>query len=79
MWARNKWGKTVPVEWQALGGAMVNIDDPTLIPTKEGPQVAHVGYQTPGKKAKGGRVRGHILLDEVPATRGSLGDKKGCK
>ncbi|HTN89772.1 MAG TPA: polymorphic toxin type 47 domain-containing protein [Sorangium sp.] len=78
IWAKSKWGKTVPVEWQAAGGAIVNMDDPTIIPTKEGPQEPHVGYQSPGKRGKGGRVRGHILLDEVPATRGSLADKKGC-
>lgn len=60
----------------APNGAIVNVDDPPIIPTKEGPQVPHVGYQTPGKRRDGGRSRGHILLDSVPVTRPSLGDKK---
>jgi len=75
-WAKTEHGKTMVVEWTAPGGAIVNVDDPTLIPTREGPQAPHVGYQSPGKRGRGGRVRGHILLPEVPATRGSLADKK---
>ena len=75
-WGTTEYGKTVPVEWAAPGGAIVNMDDPTLVPTAEGPQQPHVGYQSPGKRGRGGRVRGHILLRGVPATRGSLQDKK---
>jgi RHS repeat-associated protein len=77
-WATNVHGKTVPVEWTAPGGAIVNVDDPTIIPTRQGPQAPHVGYQTPGKRSAGGRGRGHILLDSVPATRPSLQDAKGA-
>jgi RHS repeat-associated protein len=77
-WAKSIYGKTVPVEWQAPGGAIVNVDDPTIIPSGEGPQKPHVGYQSPGKRGRGGRQRGHILLPSVPATRGSLRDKKGA-
>jgi RHS repeat-associated protein len=76
-WATSIYGKSVPVEWQAPGGAIVNVDNPRIVPTGEGPQVPHVGYQTPGKRKAGtGRVRGHILLDDVPATRPSLQEKK---
>jgi len=75
-WGKTQHGKTVPVEWTAPGGAIVNVDDPTLVPTAEGPQKPHVGYQSPGKRGRGGRRRGHILLASVPATRGSLEDKK---
>jgi RHS repeat-associated protein len=78
-WQLNKYGKTVPVEWTAPGGAGVNIDDPIMIPTGEGPQVPHVGFQTAGKRGAGGASRGHILADEVPASRSSLKDKKACK
>lgn len=34
-----------------------------------GPDVPHVGWQTPGKRNSGGGERGHILLDEVPTGR----------
>jgi len=33
----------------------------------EGPHASHIGYQTPGKVES--RVRGHIFVDNVPATR----------
>lgn len=33
----------------------------------EGPHQPHIGYQTPGKGAC--RIRGHIFVDNVPATR----------
>ncbi|NJL77646.1 MAG: hypothetical protein HC836_35455 [Richelia sp. RM2_1_2] len=31
----------------------------------------HIGYQIPGKRLSGA-IRGHILLDNVPASRGRL-------
>jgi RHS repeat-associated protein len=79
-WGISIFGKTFPTEWIAPGGASVNVDHPGIIPTKEGPPMPHVGYQTPGKRGlKGGAVRGHVLLDDVPVTRGSLSDKKAKK
>jgi RHS repeat-associated protein len=76
MWAPGPHGKQIPVQWDAPGGAIVNVDHPGLVRSSEGPQVPHVGYQSPGKRGSGGRARGHILLDDVPATRPSLGVKK---
>jgi hypothetical protein len=56
-------GKTITVEWTVKSGpnrgAQVNIDDPRIVPTREGPQAPHVGYRTPG-----GAVRGHIFPQE---------------
>ncbi|TWR60275.1 polymorphic toxin type 47 domain-containing protein [Pseudomonas grimontii] len=42
--------------------AEVNIDDPILVPSKEGPKSPHIGYQPPGKRAGGGAKRGHIVV-----------------
>ena len=33
----------------------------------EGPHQLHIGYQTSGRGAN--RIRGHIFIDNVPATR----------
>lgn len=78
--AKDAHGKTEPVEWHVQSGpnkgAQVNVDNPRTIPTTEGPADPHVGYQTPGKRGTGGAQRGHILLDDVPRTRGKLQDKK---
>ena len=78
--AKDIHGKTEAVEWHVLAGpnkgAQVNVDNPRVIPTSEGPADPHVGYQTPGKRGNGGAQRGHILLDDVPRTRGKLQDKK---
>jgi hypothetical protein len=56
-------GKTITVEWTVKSGpnrgAQVNIDDPRIVPTREGPQAPHVGYRTPG-----GAVRGHVFPQE---------------
>jgi Bacterial toxin 47 len=75
--ARDKYGKTFPVEWRvesgANKGAEVNIDDPILIPVGQGPKDPHMGYQTAGKRGTGGAVRGHIILDKVPVSRGRIG------
>lgn len=64
-WGKNAHGKSLPVEWRAKDGAVVNLD---LGHKMDGPGVPHVGYQTPGKRSAGA-VRGHILLDDVPANR----------
>ena len=65
-WGRDAHGKSFPVEWRAQGGAEVNID---LGHAKHGPDVPHVGFQSPGNRSSGGAVRGHILLDDVPVNR----------
>ena len=68
-----------PTEWRVIEGpnkgAEVNIDNPVLAPTPQGPQAPHVGYQQAGKKSAG-RHSGHILVDEVPVFRGSIADEK---
>lgn len=48
-------------------GAVVNMDIPPV--GANGPHQPHIGYQTPGKRIVGGRNRGHIFVDDVPATR----------
>ncbi|MEK4381932.1 polymorphic toxin type 47 domain-containing protein [Aeribacillus sp. FSL K6-2848] len=65
-WGRDANGKSFPVEWRAKNGAEVNID---IGHTKNGPDVPHIGYQTGGKRGGGGAIRGHILVDDVPANR----------
>lgn len=61
-WGKDANGKSFPVEWRAKGGAEVNVDIGHM---RNGPGVAHVGYQMPGK----GGIVGHILLDDVPVNR----------
>jgi RHS repeat-associated protein len=63
-WAPTAYGKDIPVEYKGPGGAEVSID---FAHTKNGPDVPHVGWQSPGKGAN--QQSGHILLDEVPAGR----------
>lgn len=65
-WGRDANGKSFPVEWRAKNGAEVNID---IGHTTNGPEVPHIGFQTPGKRGGGGGIRGHILLDDVPVNR----------
>jgi hypothetical protein len=65
-YGKDRLGKSHAVEYQSPDGAEVSIDFPH---EKEGPDVAHVGWQTPGKRGKGGAKRGHILLDDVPYNR----------
>ncbi|MBY8943254.1 polymorphic toxin type 47 domain-containing protein [Pseudomonas tolaasii] len=69
--------KSFPTEWRVQRGpnrgAEVNIDDPMLVPSKEGQKSPHIGYQTPGKRAGGGARRGHILLELVPVSRAKIG------
>jgi hypothetical protein len=63
----------VPREWSGPNGANVKMDIPQWNNVKpdgtlgEGPHQPHIGYQTPGKGAN--RTRGHIFVDDVPATR----------
>ena len=72
-WGLDQNGKSIPVEYTGPNGANVNIDIPFLNNIKrdgslgEGPHQPHIGYQTPGKGNS--RVRGHIFVDAVPATR----------
>ncbi|WP_338476783.1 RHS repeat-associated core domain-containing protein [Pseudomonas khavaziana] len=76
-WGKDQYGKSFPTEWRVQSGpnrgAEVNIDDPMLVPSKEGPKSPHIGYQTPGKRAGGGAKRGHILLKLVPVSRSKIG------
>jgi hypothetical protein len=80
-WGKTLEGKSIPVEWSVRSGpnrgAQVNMDDPRIVPTVEGPQAPHVGYQSPGKRRGGGATRGHIFPESgVLASRGSLKDKR---
>ena len=61
-WAKDKHGKSRPVEWIGNHNSEVNIDSPHIY---DGPNVFHVGYQTGGKK----NIVGHILLDCLPYFR----------
>jgi hypothetical protein len=72
-WAKDQNGKSFPTEWRSPGGAEVNIDDPRLVRSSNGPQQPHVGYQTAGKRGAGGAIRGHILVDDVPVSRPPIG------
>ncbi|WP_415839705.1 polymorphic toxin type 47 domain-containing protein [Paenibacillus tarimensis] len=72
-WGKDQNGKSIPVEWSGPNGANVNMDIPRWNNVKpdgtlgEGPHQPHIGYQTPGKGTN--RTRGHIFVDNVPATR----------
>ncbi len=79
-WGRDKYGKSFPTEYRTekgepYSGAEVNIDDPQLVPVGNGPADQHVGYQTPGKRNQEGNDRGHIILPEVPVSRGQIGEQ----
>ena len=66
-WAeiKNEYGKSVPVEWTSTKTqAQISID-PAHINTSNAPQIPHVGYRTGGKKKQGGKIVGHIFVDEV--------------
>jgi Bacterial toxin 47 len=70
--AKTAEGKTITVEWTVKTGpnrgAQVNIDDPRIVPSKNGPQAPHVGYRT----AKG-EVVGHVFPQEgVLASRSRI-------
>ncbi|WP_420916887.1 polymorphic toxin type 47 domain-containing protein [Paenibacillus thiaminolyticus] len=79
-WAKNEYGKSVPVEWKGKKGtsaqhAEVNIDyahdgafDKNGV-WNSGPDVPHVGYQTGKGKDK---KLGHIFLDDVPYGRSKV-------
>ncbi|WP_084349739.1 polymorphic toxin type 47 domain-containing protein [Moraxella oblonga] len=71
-WAKDKYGKSIPVEYSAPNGANVNIDIPEFNNVTNGvlgngPHQPHIGYQNTGKGSN--RIRGHIFVDEIPATR----------
>jgi RHS repeat-associated protein len=76
-WARDVNGKSWPVEWRVPARTRANTPNPNRgaevsmdsAHTVDGPSVPHLGYQTPGSRRSGGAVRGHILLDDVPANR----------
>lgn len=66
-WAKDKNGKSFPVEYRVLSGknrgAEVNID---IGHTKQGtPGSPHIGWQTPGKN----NIGGHIFVDKVDVHR----------
>ncbi|MCL1624423.1 polymorphic toxin type 47 domain-containing protein, partial [Moraxella sp. Tifton1] len=66
-WAKDKNGKSFPVEYRVLSGknrgAEVNID---MGHTKPGtPGSPHIGWQTPGKN----NIVGHIFVDKVDVYR----------
>ena len=66
-WAeiKNEYGKSVPVEWTSTKTqAQISID-PAHINNPDVPQIPHVGYRTGGKKKHGGKILGHIFVDEV--------------
>ncbi|HRG48233.1 MAG TPA: polymorphic toxin type 47 domain-containing protein [Leptospiraceae bacterium] len=63
-WGLDINGKSGVVEWKGPGGAEVSIDPPHQ---RQGPDVFHIGFQSPGKDDD--RVRGHIFLDCVPFFR----------
>jgi hypothetical protein len=69
-WGKNKYGKSIPVEYRAKNGAEVSVD---FAHKNEGPDAPHVGWQSGGKRGSGGAERGHVILDEVPTGRS---DKK---
>lgn len=60
---KDKYGKSRTVVWKNEDGAEVNIDAPHEL---NGPDVFHIGYQTPGKKNK---IVGHIFIDCAPYFR----------
>ncbi|MBT2371259.1 RHS domain-containing protein [Pseudomonas fluorescens] len=76
-WGKDQYGKSFPTEWRVLTGprkgAEVNIDNPQLVPSTDGPSSPHIGYQTSGKRGDGGAKRGHILLELLPVSRSKIG------
>ncbi|VVN44834.1 hypothetical protein PS664_05733 [Pseudomonas fluorescens] len=76
-WGKDQYGKSFPTEWRVLDGpnkgAEVNIDNPLLVPSTDGPRSPHIGYQTAGKRGTGGAKRGHVLLELLPISRSRIG------
>ncbi|MDR0237798.1 polymorphic toxin type 47 domain-containing protein [Acinetobacter sp.] len=71
-WGKTAEGKSIPVQWDGPNGASVNLDIPQFNNMKNGvigngPASPHIGYQNAGKNSS--RIRGHIFLDNIPATR----------
>lgn len=51
------------------------MDNPRVATFNDGPADPHIGYQPPGKRnPAAGKVKGHIILNDVPATRGRFDD-----
>lgn len=67
-WAKDKYGKSMPVEWKAPNGAEVSVDIGHPLQS-QAPTKPHIGWQTAGKRGIGGSFRGHIFLDDVPINR----------
>ena len=65
-WGKNQYGKSVPVEYRAKGGAEISID---YAHKNNGlsPDAPHIGWQTAGKGKS--QSSGHIILDNVPSGR----------
>lgn len=71
-WGKDKHGKSIPVEYSAPNGENVNMDIPEFNNVNNGvlrndPHQPHIGYQNAGKGSN--RIRWHIFVDELPATR----------
>lgn len=72
-WGKDKHRKSIPVEYSAPpNGANVNMDIPEFNNATNGvlgngPHQPHIGYQNAGKDSN--RIREHIFVDELPATR----------
>lgn len=47
-----------------MTGAQINIDA-AHYNNMDAPQIPHVGYRTGGKRKSGGKIVGHIFIDEV--------------
>lgn len=63
-WALDNNGKSAVVQWEGPNGSEVSIDAPHKF---NGPDVFHIGFQTPGKGDR--KIIGHIFLDCVPYFR----------
>ncbi len=63
-WGKDIYGKSAVVEWVGPKGAEVSVDAPH---ETWGPDVFHIGYQSPGKGDD--QIKGHIFLDCVPFFR----------
>ena len=54
-WGKDKYGKSVPVEYRTKNGAEVSMD---YGHTTDGPDAPHIGWQTPGKRNAGREKNG---------------------
>ncbi|WP_430458808.1 polymorphic toxin type 47 domain-containing protein [Pseudomonas sichuanensis] len=61
-WVKTGMGSHIPPNGRLKRGKYggeVNIDDPELVGSTKGPKVPHVGYQTEGKRERGGSARSY--------------------